>query len=149
MTATKKQLEDRARRLESAVSQASTRLLNVQSGLVATVVTDVESTYEWSGVEFPPLNLKTAAVIEIFESHSLDSDIYAYLKLVPELSSLVIAAQPDCTVVMCGSAPLTLALQLVVTDLPMVFIAISTEEIIELFDGNAVRSIISLVNRAR
>ncbi len=149
MTATKKQLEDRARRLETAVSQASTRLLNVQSGLVATVVTDVESTYEWSGVEFPPLSLKTAAVIEIFESHSLDSDIYAYLKLVPELSSLVIAAQPDCTVVMCGSAPLTLALQLVVTDLPMVFIAISTEEIIELFDGNAVRSIISLVNRAR
>ncbi len=153
MTVSKKQLAERAARLEAAVNAASKRLLDVKTPLAVPVITDVAVTPEWAEEdEQYPLTIRCAAVTKLFKSHRLDSDgIYAPLKLAPELASLVIATRPLCDVALDGWEPLPSALGAEEShdDIPFVFLPLSSEDMVRLHNGNQIRSIIKLVNKAR
>lgn len=146
MGATKSQLERRQLRLAAAIYEASQRLKNETSDLVCAVATSTSTLAEWDVDQLPPVRLRSVLVIKVFKSHRLESDTYAALKLVPGLRSLAIGAEaqgevvhenPDGTLDELRGAT------------PIVFVPISPEELMGLYDGNQIRSIISLINSAQ
>lgn len=154
MSATKKQLEGREIRLASAIYNASRRLKNKESHLVCAVVRDAVvhgavTLTDWKVEGLSPAKLQAKLVIETLKSHRLDSDTYAALKLVPEIRSLVIGAEPQSEVVYRlpsdpAGAPWEMG-----GDRPIVFLPISPAELMGLYDGNQIRSIISLIKSAQ